>query len=205
MLFLKLNFGIYCTRAVVVTFYHLSLLGASSPLSCTSLTRSYSTSSVFMTITEHVGSSSFVEVDHAYLASKPFIKFFRSVLLQVLLFSLLSFVGPSIFDGFSNIGGGGLSTPYLANLAITLNYVCGFLVTLFGGPLINKLGIKWSSFISALTFPLVGSGYYVSSRYGVDSYLLVATSLNGLTAGFCESKLSSFFHNTPASCCGRGE
>lgn len=132
------------------------------------------------------------KVDHVFLSSKPSTKFFRSVLFQILLFSCLSFVGPSIFDGFSNLGGGGLSTPYLANLAITLNYVSGFLVTLFGGPLINKIGIKWSSFISSLTFPLVGSGYYLSARYGIDSYLLVATSLNGLTAGFCESSPISF-------------
>lgn len=144
--------------------------------------------------------SSNAKVDQAYLSSKTSTKFFRSVLFQVILFSCLSFVGPSIFDGFSNLGGGGLSTPYLANLAITLNYVCGFVVTLFGGPLINKICIKWSSFISALTFPLVGSGYYVSARYGIDSYLLVATSLNGLISGFRESDVFFFVHSCSALC-----
>ncbi|KAK1952005.1 MFS general substrate transporter [Colletotrichum sublineola] len=123
-------------------------------------------------------------VDQAYLARTGLPKFFRSVLFQIILFGCISFVGPSIFDAISNLGGGGLSTPYLANLATTLNYVSGCLVTLFGGPLINKIGIKWSSFIASLAFPLVGSGYYVSARYGVDWYLLVATTLNGLTAGF---------------------
>ncbi|KAK1977117.1 major facilitator superfamily domain-containing protein [Colletotrichum cereale] len=124
------------------------------------------------------------DIDQAYLASKGLAKFFHSVLFQVILFGCISFVGPSIFDAISNLGGGGLSTPYLANLATTLNYVSGFLVTLFGGPLINKIGIKWSSFIATLAFPLVGSGYYTSARYGVEWYLLVATTVNGLTSGF---------------------
>lgn len=75
-------------------------------------------------------------------------------------------------DAISNLGGGGLSTPYLSNLASALNYAAGVLVTLFGGPLINKFGIKWSCIIAAVAMPLAGSGYYVSARYSVDWYLL---------------------------------
>ena len=75
-------------------------------------------------------------------------------------------------DAISNLGGGGLSSPYLANLANALDYMSGCLMTLFGGPMINKFGIKWSCMIAALAFPLGGSGYYVAARYGVDWYLL---------------------------------
>ena len=75
-------------------------------------------------------------------------------------------------DAISNLGGGGLSTPYLANLASSLNYAAGVLVSLFGGPLINKFGIKWSCIIAAVAMPLAGSGYYVKARYGIDWYLL---------------------------------
>ncbi|CAN8104344.1 unnamed protein product [Discula destructiva] len=137
-------------------------------------------------------------IDHAFLSSKGPTKFYRSVLFQIILFGCLSFVGPSIFDGFSNLGGGGLSTPYLANLAITLNYVAGFFVTLFGGPLINKIGIKWSCFISSLAFPLVGSGYYVSSRDGIEWYLLTATAVNGLTSGFLYVSSTTAMQSYPA-------
>lgn len=77
-------------------------------------------------------------------------------------------------DAISNLGGGGLSTPYLSNLATSVSYASGVLVTLFGGPLINKIGIKWSCVIAALTMPLDGSGYYVSARYSVDWYLLMS-------------------------------
>lgn len=75
-------------------------------------------------------------------------------------------------DAISNLGGGGLSSPFLANLATSLNYAAGFIVTLFGGPLINKLGIKWSCIITAVTMPLAGSGYYVKARFGIDWYLI---------------------------------
>jgi hypothetical protein len=84
----------------------------------------------------------------------------------------LSFVGPAMSDAISNLGGGGLSTPYLANLATALGYMSGCLMTLFGGPLINKFGIRYSCMIAAITMPLGGSGYYVNARYNIDWYLL---------------------------------
>lgn len=86
----------------------------------------------------------------------------------------LSFVGPAMSDAISNLGGGGLSTPYLANLATALSYMAGCLITVFGGPLINKIGIKWSCMIAAVTMPLAGSAYYVSAKYSIDWYLLFA-------------------------------
>lgn len=77
-------------------------------------------------------------------------------------------------DAISNLGGGGLSTPYLANLAQALNYAMSCLMTLFGGPIVNKLGIKWTCLIGSMGFPLGGSGYYTRARLGVDWYLLFA-------------------------------
>lgn len=75
-------------------------------------------------------------------------------------------------DAITNLGGGGLSSPWLANLSTCLSYLGSFICTLFGGPLINKIGIKWSCFIAACAMPLAGSAFYVNSRYGIDWYLL---------------------------------
>lgn len=77
-------------------------------------------------------------------------------------------------DAITNLGGAGLSTPYLANLATSLNYAVSAVVTLFGGPLINKIGIKYACIVAAIMMPLAGSGYYVQARYKGDSYLLSA-------------------------------
>ncbi|KAJ4346324.1 uncharacterized protein N0V89_010253 [Didymosphaeria variabile] len=111
-------------------------------------------------------------------------KFYRSVLFQMVLFGCLSFVGPAMSDAISNLGGGGLSSPWLANLANSLNYACSFLVTIIGGPLVNKIGIKWACFIAALAMPLYGSAYYVNARFSVDWYLLASNIIGGVASGF---------------------
>jgi hypothetical protein len=40
------------------------------------------------------------------------------------------------------------------------------IVCAFGGPLVNKLGVKWSLVIGAATFPVRGASYYANSKYG---------------------------------------
>lgn len=40
------------------------------------------------------------------------------------------------------------------------------IVCAFGGPLVNKLGVKWSLVIGAATFPIRGASYYTNSKYG---------------------------------------
>jgi hypothetical protein len=82
-------------------------------------------------------------------------------------------------DAISNLGGGGLRTPWLANLANSLNYAMGFLTTILGGPVINKIGIKWSCMIAALAMPLYGSAYYVNAKFHTDWYLLMANVIGG--------------------------
>ncbi|KAI4941565.1 hypothetical protein J4E91_010741 [Alternaria rosae] len=56
-------------------------------------------------------------------------------------------------DAISNLGGGGLSTPWLANLANSLSYAMSFISTILGGPIINRIGIKWAT--AAITIPSV--------------------------------------------------
>ncbi|KAF0331950.1 major facilitator superfamily transporter [Colletotrichum asianum] len=136
------------------------------------------------TMPSHVIEADHYGIDDAYLRAPKFTKFWRSVLWQMILFGALSFVGPAMSDAISNLGGGGLSTPYLANLATSLNYAAGCVMTLFGGPLINKFGIKWSCMIAAIAMPLAGSAYYVNAKYGVDWYLLFARLIGGFTSGF---------------------
>ena len=77
-------------------------------------------------------------------------------------------------DAISNLGGGGLSKPWLANLSNSLNYASSCVVALFGGPLINKLGIKWACMIAAVAMPLSGSSYYLNAKDNVQWYLLFA-------------------------------
>ncbi|KAF2171625.1 hypothetical protein M409DRAFT_63263 [Zasmidium cellare ATCC 36951] len=132
-----------------------------------------------------VGSQTEV-VKHSYFSNWSTRTFYRSVLFQIVLFgasNILTVLGPAMSDAITNLGGGGLSTPYLANLATALNYAMGCATTLFGGPLINKFGIKWSCMIAAVVMPLTGSAYYVSARYSVDAYLLASQDDRGFYLG----------------------
>ncbi|KAI6250066.1 Notoamide biosynthesis cluster protein O' [Erysiphe necator] len=120
----------------------------------------------------------------ACLAVPRYKQYHRSVAAQMILLGALSFVGPAIADAITNLGGGGLSSPYLANLANSLNYTSGCLMTLFGGPMINKLGIKKSCVIAAIAMPLAGLSYYSNAQYGITWFLLTAQFIGGFTSGF---------------------
>jgi hypothetical protein len=87
-------------------------------------------------------------------------------------------------DAISNLGGGGLSNPDLANLAQSLNYAGTCLMTIFGGPIINKIGIKWACMFNAATFFMSGTGFYINIKYGVEWWLIVAKIITGVTNGF---------------------
>jgi hypothetical protein len=39
-------------------------------------------------------------------------------------------------------------------------------VCFFGGPIVNKIGVKWALVIGAATFPIQGSAYYCNSKFG---------------------------------------
>ncbi|WVW85880.1 hypothetical protein I302_107918 [Kwoniella bestiolae CBS 10118] len=124
------------------------------------------------------------EIDEQYLSKPKYIRFYRGVLCQMLLFGAVSFVGPALADAMSNLGGNGLSDPNLANLAQALNYAGTCLMTFFGGPLVNKLGVRWACLINAVCFPLTGSASYVVAKGGPGWYLVFAKVVTGLTNGF---------------------
>ncbi|WVW81539.1 hypothetical protein I302_103534 [Kwoniella bestiolae CBS 10118] len=124
------------------------------------------------------------EVDQAYLSASRSTKIFRGVLLQMVLFGTLSFVGPSLADAISGLGGGGLKDPDLANLAQALSSTMTCIVTLFGGPLINKIGIKTACIIASFAFFFTGSGYYVNLKHGIQVYLVIARVIVGGSNGF---------------------
>lgn len=35
-----------------------------------------------------------------------------------------------------------------------------------GGPIVNKIGVKWALVIGAMSFPIQGSAYYCNSKFG---------------------------------------
>jgi hypothetical protein len=82
-------------------------------------------------------------------------------------------------DAISNLGGGGLKNPDLANLAQCLNYAGTCLMVLVCGPLINKIGIKNACLINSTIFWMSGTGFYINIKYGVEWWLIVAKIITG--------------------------
>ncbi|WWC58971.1 uncharacterized protein I303_101516 [Kwoniella dejecticola CBS 10117] len=121
--------------------------------------------------------------DEAYLRAPKKVRWFRGTLFQMFLFGLLSFSGPAMSDAIDNLGGGGLATPYTANAANAAQYSIACAMTLFGGPLINKLGIKWSCIIAATFFPIQGASYYVNSKYGTQWFVIFVGAIGGFFGG----------------------
>ncbi|KAL1883233.1 hypothetical protein Daus18300_000291 [Diaporthe australafricana] len=105
-------------------------------------------------------------------------------LTQMLLLSVQAFCGPAMDDAIAGLGGGGLATPQTSNTATAINYTMLAVVCAFGGPLVNKIGVKWSLVIGAATFPIRGASYYANSKYGNQWFLILASFLNGLGTGF---------------------
>jgi hypothetical protein len=39
-------------------------------------------------------------------------------------------------------------------------------VCFLGGPLVNKIGVKWALVLGSMSFPIEGSAYYCNSKFG---------------------------------------
>ncbi|KKY34248.1 hypothetical protein UCDDA912_g05807 [Diaporthe ampelina] len=129
-----------------------------------------------------------VDMD-AYRRDVPLWKrIWQHSLTQMMLLSVQAFCGPAMDDAIAGLGGGGLATPQTSNTATAINYTMLAVVCAFGGPLVNKLGVKWSLVIGAATFPIRGASYYANSKYGNQWFLILASFLNGLGTGFCLAK-----------------
>ncbi|KAK7431158.1 hypothetical protein QQZ08_002198 [Neonectria magnoliae] len=107
----------------------------------------------------------------------------RHSLTQMILLSIQAFCGPAMSDAIAGLGGGGLATPQVSNIATALRYAMLACTCFMGGPIVNKLGIKWALVIGAMSFPIQGSAYYCNSKYGIQWYLILSGAIGGVGTG----------------------
>ncbi|KPM42517.1 hypothetical protein AK830_g4027 [Neonectria ditissima] len=107
----------------------------------------------------------------------------RHSLTQMMLLSVQAFCGPAMSDAIAGLGGGGLATPQVSNIATALRYAMLACTCFMGGPIVNKLGIKWALVIGAMSFPIQGSAYYCNSKYGIQWYLILSGAIGGIGTG----------------------
>ncbi|OCF32133.1 membrane protein [Kwoniella heveanensis BCC8398] len=109
---------------------------------------------------------------------------YRSSLFQICVVSALAFCGPAMADAISGLGGGGQATPWTVNAATCASYCAVAVISLLGGPLASRMGIKLMLIVGASTFAINGSAYYVNSKYGIQWYLIFGRFLYGAGFGF---------------------
>ncbi|KAI0126135.1 major facilitator superfamily domain-containing protein [Xylariales sp. AK1849] len=108
---------------------------------------------------------------------------YQHSLTQMMLLSVQAFCGPAMADAIAGLGGGGLATPQTSNTATAISYSMLATVCLLGGPIVNKLGVKWALVIGAISFPIQGSSYYCNSKFGTQWYLIFGGFFTGIGTG----------------------
>lgn len=71
----------------------------------------------------------------------------------------------------------------MKDAATAASYSAVATVSLLGGPLASRLGVKALLIFGAVTFPINGSAYYVNSKYGIQWYLIFGRFVYGLGFG----------------------
>ncbi|KAJ5557954.1 hypothetical protein N7535_009447 [Penicillium sp. DV-2018c] len=116
-----------------------------------------------------------------YRANVPLWKrVWQNSLTQMILLSIQAFCGPAMSDAITGLGGGGLASPRVSNISTAINYAMLAVVCFFGGPLVNKIGIKWALIIGSMSFPIRGSAYYCNSKFGNEWYLILSGAIGGV-------------------------
>ncbi|CEL09595.1 Putative Membrane protein [Aspergillus calidoustus] len=104
----------------------------------------------------------------------------RHSLTQMILLSVQAFCGPAMADAITGLGGGGLATPHVSNIANAILYAMLAIVCFMGGPIVNKIGVKWALVIGSMSFPIEGSAYYCNSKFGNQWYLILSGAISGI-------------------------
>ncbi|KGO75075.1 Major facilitator superfamily domain, general substrate transporter [Penicillium italicum] len=121
-----------------------------------------------------------IDMEH-YNATVPLWKrVWQHSLTQMILLSIQAFCGPAMADAITGLGGGGLASPRVSNICTAITYALLAVVCFFGGPLVNKIGIKWALVIGSLSFPIEGSAYYCNSKFGNQWYLILSGAISGV-------------------------
>ncbi|EED20887.1 conserved hypothetical protein [Talaromyces stipitatus ATCC 10500] len=135
---------------------------------------------VYQQDTLSVGATHEVNMEE-YRATVPLWKrVWQHSLTQMILLSIQAFCGPAMSDAITGLGGGGLATPKVSNISTAIRYAMIAIVCLMGGPLVNKIGVKWALVLGSLSFPIQGSAYYCNSKFGNQWYLILSGAISGV-------------------------
>ncbi|KAJ2379218.1 hypothetical protein GGI05_006626, partial [Coemansia sp. RSA 2603] len=109
--------------------------------------------------------------------------FYNSPMVQVFIMSFTCFLCPGMFNALNAMGGAGQADRNVANYANTGIYCTFILSGLLGGAVINLMGIRWTVFISGLTYALYSASYIYLNHTGNGAFTIATGPILGLGAG----------------------
>jgi len=108
---------------------------------------------------------------------------YHTTLFNAFVIGGVGFIAPGLWNAMNALGAGGAQKPFLVNAANALVFgLMGFLC-LFGAPIANRIGLKWTLFLGAVGYPLYSAALYTNSKYGNVWFVLVGAVACGLSAG----------------------
>ncbi|KAG8925701.1 hypothetical protein FRC02_009472 [Tulasnella sp. 418] len=108
---------------------------------------------------------------------------YRSTVVQAVITGGVAFTAPGMWNALNTLGAAGAAEPYLLNAANSLVFgLMGFL-SILGGAVIAKLGLKRTLVLGSIGWPLYSASLYTNNRYGNEWFVLVGATTCGLSAG----------------------
>ena len=99
---------------------------------------------VLPTAPAHGVASGVAPIKDEHLPLNRKVHWYRSTIMQILVISGVFFCAPGMYNALSNLGAGGLATPYWANATAAAGYVFMAFMCIVGGIVVSKLGVRWS-------------------------------------------------------------
>ncbi|KAJ5949354.1 DUF895 domain membrane protein [Penicillium verhagenii] len=108
---------------------------------------------------------------------------YRTTIFNACVIGVVGFLAPGMWNAMNSLGAGGEEKPFLVNAANALVFALMGIFCLLGGPIANRIGIKWALVIGAIGYPLYSAGLYTNDRFGNVWFVLVGSAACGISAG----------------------
>ncbi|KAF7891491.1 uncharacterized protein EAF02_001816 [Botrytis sinoallii] len=92
---------------------------------------------------------------------------YRSSLFNAFVIGAVGFLAPGMWNAMSSLGAGGAESPFLVNAANALVFGLMGIFCVLGGPIANRIGLKYTLTLGAVGYPVYSVGLFWASEGAV--------------------------------------
>ncbi|GAA5840305.1 hypothetical protein JCM11251_006690 [Rhodosporidiobolus azoricus] len=108
---------------------------------------------------------------------------FRSVLFQIIVVGMTSFLSPGFWNAMNGLGAAGGQNPTLANGANSLVFALMVVSCIFSSSIVDRIGYRWALVFGSALYPLYGGGQVYNLNTGHSWLVWVGSIGCGASAG----------------------